>query len=371
MGKRRNLTGLPVAGLRQSSSVFGNVFISQQSFPEVKESPIYHSDSFLINNNALSPKETRTSTSTSINRSKTLTPEKGETSIYPFSRGRDDHNKRRMTWTETTPLASSSIEGDRSGDCSLGVDSSETSRDDHHKSSLEQNHWPGFNRAVSSDDHRHSHVERRPPYHENFLLRKSSIEEEEDDEDSMIQRSRSLTDVEEGKANQRRKVSVLVDRLLLDIYGKCYVGRRRSTTSSAVESDYCSTSGASVYCWRTEGYQPGKITSETALRARLFNKSVAELRALVSTLQLDIQYLGSKLVKHLKRRERRLMREDINNGVITAHLQALSERRNVGFELWTYHVPPYLCTLWASVGSNRAFYTLGSPFNEATFTSSS
>ncbi|CAG2065059.1 unnamed protein product [Timema podura] len=277
MGKRRNLTGLPITSLSQSSSVFGNVFISQQSFPEVKECPVYHSDSFLINNNALSPKETRTSTSSSItceslNRTKTLTPEKGETSIYPLFRGRDDHNKRRMTWTETTPLASSSLKGDRSGDCSPGVDSSETSRDDHQKPSLEQNHCLGLSRTVSSDDHIYSHVERRPHYRGNFLLRKSSIDEEED-EDSMIQSRRSLTDVEEGKANQRRKVSVLVDRLLLDIYGKWYVGRRRSTTSSAVESDYCSTSGASVYCWRTEGYQPGKITSETALRARLFNKN--------------------------------------------------------------------------------------------------
>jgi hypothetical protein len=53
-----------------------------------------------------------------------------------------------------------------------------------------------------------------------------------------------------------------------------------------------------------------------------------ELEQLLLTLRSDIQYVGSLLVRELKRRDALISRRDKQNDVITAFLQALSEKRS-------------------------------------------
>lgn len=53
-----------------------------------------------------------------------------------------------------------------------------------------------------------------------------------------------------------------------------------------------------------------------------------ELEQLLVTLRSDTQYVGSLLVRELKRRDALISRRDKQNDVITAFLQALSEKRS-------------------------------------------
>ncbi|XP_063230098.1 uncharacterized protein LOC134535110 isoform X2 [Bacillus rossius redtenbacheri] len=140
------------------------------------------------------------------------------------------------------------------------------------------------------------------------LSRGSSVEEQ-------VLRRSSAAEAEDGR---RRRASQLVDRLLLEIYGRD--GRR---ATSAVESDCCSTSAASSACWRTEGYRPGQ---EAGLRAAVCSRSVSELRVMLGTLRLDVQLTGARLVRQLKRRDRLKARQSIQNSVLTAYLQAISDK---------------------------------------------
>ncbi|XP_068085870.1 uncharacterized protein [Anabrus simplex] len=142
------------------------------------------------------------------------------------------------------------------------------------------------------------------------LSRESSIEEE------------SEVNKEAVKQQRQRRVSRLVDELLLEIYGpEC--ARR---LSSAQESDCCSTSGTTT-SWRTQSIQ--RAVSEPLQQARLKTKDVSELRTLHTTLRAHVQFVGSLLVRQLKRRDALRARRDKNNDVITALLQALSPKRNI------------------------------------------
>jgi hypothetical protein len=55
---------------------------------------------------------------------------------------------------------------------------------------------------------------------------------------------------------------------------------------------------------------------------------VPELEALLKTLRSDVHYAGALLVRQLKRREALISRREKQNDVITAFLQALSEKRS-------------------------------------------
>ncbi|KAJ9601782.1 hypothetical protein L9F63_000074, partial [Diploptera punctata] len=149
------------------------------------------------------------------------------------------------------------------------------------------------------------------------LSRGSSIEEENEDRKSV---------------DYRRRVSCLVDELLLDIYGKWYSNgmglsfHKRRHSSSAQESDCCSTSGGAT-AWKIQSYLPSTGTNDVQQRARLNNKSLQELVMLVSTLRADVQYAGAVLARQLKRRDALVSRQEKQNDVLTAVLQAMSEKR--------------------------------------------
>jgi hypothetical protein len=63
---------------------------------------------------------------------------------------------------------------------------------------------------------------------------------------------------------------------------------------------------------------------------------IPELEALAATLRYDIQYAGSLLVRQLKRRDALISRRDKQNDVITAFLQALSEKRSKYYYYYYY-----------------------------------
>jgi hypothetical protein len=111
------------------------------------------------------------------------------------------------------------------------------------------------------------------------VSRESSIEEEtEEDDNSATGEHFKPRNVSEK--DNRRRVSQLLDELLLDIYGKwndsgCempFSRRRYSTNSSAHESDYCSTSGAST-TWKVQACRPIQRMNDSLQRERLFNRS--------------------------------------------------------------------------------------------------
>lgn len=55
---------------------------------------------------------------------------------------------------------------------------------------------------------------------------------------------------------------------------------------------------------------------------------VPELQALLATLRSDVHYAGSLLVRELKRRDALVSRREKQNDMITAFLQAVSEKRS-------------------------------------------
>jgi len=138
--------------------------------------------------------------------------------------------------------------------------------------------------SVSSEalpnGNRHMPLSNRKLYGPSSLSRESSIEEETEVNDDSISSANSKQPKNECDKNNRLRVCKLVDELLLDIYGKWYGNgpglsfsrRRHSTNSSALESDYCSTSGTSTSCTiQTTRSVKGMIDSLQLSRLR--NKS--------------------------------------------------------------------------------------------------
>jgi hypothetical protein len=117
-------------------------------------------------------------------------------------------------------------------------------------------------------------------YGPSSLSRESSIEEETEVNDDSISSANCKKPKNECDKNNRLRVCQLVDELLLDIYGKWYGNgpglsfsrRRHSANSSAQESDYCSTSGASTSC-QIQTSRSVKGMNDSLERSRLRNKS--------------------------------------------------------------------------------------------------
>ena len=55
---------------------------------------------------------------------------------------------------------------------------------------------------------------------------------------------------------------------------------------------------------------------------------IPELEALLATRRSDVHYAGSRLVRQLKRRDALISKREKQNDVITAYLQAVSEKRS-------------------------------------------
>ena len=91
-------------------------------------------------------------------------------------------------------------------------------------------------------------------------------------------RGSSIEEESGDGAEGRRHVSNLVDELLLDIYGKWYCSgmglsfQKRRHSSSAQESDCCSTSGGTTMPWKIQQYLPSQGINDVQQRSRLNNK---------------------------------------------------------------------------------------------------
>ncbi|XP_046613854.1 uncharacterized protein LOC124302108 isoform X2 [Neodiprion virginianus] len=110
--------------------------------------------------------------------------------------------------------------------------------------------------------------------------------------------------------DQEAVVSSLVDKLLLDIYGLPGRDRSRSESESTVSS-------------------PRLPPQHRYLqRKRLLAKNTPELQVLVETLSEHVNHAGGLLIRQLRRRDRNIAKRDKQYDVITAHLQALSEKRS-------------------------------------------
>jgi hypothetical protein len=69
-------------------------------------------------------------------------------------------------------------------------------------------------------------------------------------------------------------------------------------------------------------------TNKCTQHTCFFSLGLPELEALAVTLRRDVQFAGSVLVRQLKRRDALISRRDKHSGVITAFLQALSDKRS-------------------------------------------
>ncbi|GLV44391.1 uncharacterized protein CBL_10195 [Carabus blaptoides fortunei] len=115
-----------------------------------------------------------------------------------------------------------------------------------------------------------------------------------------------------GVRNNRR-ASELVDQLLLDIYG-----RTNYTAGKIFDTEYgSSTSFKSV-----------EKLNENVQYGRLILKDTTELRILIGALTARVTYAGNLLVKQLKKREALGSKREKLCNVITAHLQAFSDKRS-------------------------------------------
>ncbi|XP_021913960.1 uncharacterized protein LOC110827030 isoform X2 [Zootermopsis nevadensis] len=346
MGKRKDMTSVDLKEIMHSDhSVFGHSVIARQSTPEIKEASMFvekplpgnrklekaKSDNSMVlksngtnsdfKYNGINYKEGENAKEISIRhwRSAEFTTKSEQRNMSS-----DYFNYRQKSTLVTSTNGHSSLHCSSS----QSSDSNETLSNGSRDLSLYSRKSILFHASSS-------------------LSRESSIEEqtEDDDDDKSVNgenRERGIS----GKVDNRR-VSELLDELLLDIYGKWSCdgnqipfGRRRcSTNSSAYESDYCTTTGSSP-TWKIQSCSSAQRFNDSLQRERLSARSVPELEALVASRRFDVQYAGSILVRQLKRRDALISRRDKQNDVVTAFLQALSEKRSQDTRI-RFSVMPY------------------------------
>nr|XP_012136115.1 PREDICTED: uncharacterized protein LOC100879104 isoform X1 [Megachile rotundata] len=108
---------------------------------------------------------------------------------------------------------------------------------------------------------------------------------------------------------KERTVSLLVDQLLLDIYGLPDGDRRRSESDSTASSLRIHPQHQHLQ------------------KARLLWKTNHELQILVLKLRDHINHIGGILIRQLRRKDYLAIKREKQCGIITAHLQALSPKR--------------------------------------------
>ncbi|XP_070557709.1 LOW QUALITY PROTEIN: TBC1 domain family member 30-like [Ptychodera flava] len=134
-----------------------------------------------------------------------------------------------------------------------------------------------------------------------------------------------------GGRERTRNRSSIVDGLLCEIYDK-YHGHRSDSFDSDGFTE-CSSNSDAVHLTssRSDTIQQQLANRHTTRlhRAYLNTKSVDELREMKRDLQREIAMFSARLVKQLKRRERRLAKLQKNQDVLTAILQAVSQKRRI------------------------------------------
>ncbi|XP_062593729.1 TBC1 domain family member 30-like [Saccostrea cucullata] len=126
---------------------------------------------------------------------------------------------------------------------------------------------------------------------------------------------------------QDRKTSI-VDDLLFEIYDRWHDGRHDSFESDTFTE--CSST-SEVYHWRRNSFQLENDNKHSTriLPSVLQTQSVDQLKKTVEELQHRINFVSSRLVRQLKRRDRRVAKLQHNSDLVTAILQASSQKRRI------------------------------------------
>jgi hypothetical protein len=300
MGKRKDLTTLQLEDLRYlDHAVFGQMVIARQSSSEIKEASMFvekpapeHRKLEKTKSDNTMELQRRTVCRGSGSLTSEISEDGNRISYFKYKNGYEVTDDRKIknisirNW-HSTELPAMAKQRKISRDYFNRKPKSPTSepRTTEHNilyrsspqicslsASASTEVLPSCNRHLSS-------TSRKPLsfYGSPSLSRESSIEEEKEI-DSGSSASENCTGPRTGSGGEnRRRVSQLVDELLLDIYRKWYgngfglpYSRRHShsTNSSAHESDYCSASDASAQ-WRAQAHLPGKGASDSLQLSRL------------------------------------------------------------------------------------------------------
>ncbi|KAK7603524.1 hypothetical protein V9T40_003523 [Parthenolecanium corni] len=140
--------------------------------------------------------------------------------------------------------------------------------------------------------------------------------------------------------NNKRRVSLMVDELLLKIYNserKFSSAGTTGTDFNGNSSDSSNNLGFKMNSLLRRKYSFSGISEDKCqkwfdvMRAKLMNKTLPELKALKDTLECNVVFVGSLLVRQLKRRDILYSRRDVQYGITTAFLQAISAKRSMYF----------------------------------------
>ncbi|XP_046396746.1 mucin-5AC-like [Ischnura elegans] len=143
---------------------------------------------------------------------------------------------------------------------------------------------------------------------------------------------------------RRRRVTGLVDQLLIEIYGLWggREGRERHPSRDDSSTDYMtewSTTTGSSSLHSGVAFQKG-VALDSLRKSRLKGKDIDELGEMVATLEENVNYAGSLLVRQLKKRDTLISKRDRHCDLITAILQAVSEKRSQDTRMRFSVVPP-------------------------------
>eukprot|EP00057_Strongylocentrotus_purpuratus_P025668 XP_011680142.1 PREDICTED: TBC1 domain family member 30 [Strongylocentrotus purpuratus] len=130
---------------------------------------------------------------------------------------------------------------------------------------------------------------------------------------------------QDGGELRDRKDSIL-DGLLCEIYDRCHASTRPSVDSDGFTE--CSSDGAYLSS-KGDSFQESSRLPRTLLNV----KSTNDLLDMVRDLQHGTAVLSGRLIKQLKRRDRYLAKRQKNQDVLTAMLQAVSQKRRVDAQL--------------------------------------
>ncbi|XP_071500881.1 TBC1 domain family member 30-like [Diadema antillarum] len=133
-------------------------------------------------------------------------------------------------------------------------------------------------------------------------------------------------ETERDESEVRERKDSILDGLLCEIYDRCHTNIRPCVDSDGFTE--CSSDGAYLSS-KGDSFQESSRLPKAILNA----KSSSELRDMVRDLQHGTAVLSGRLIKQLKRRDRYLAKRQKNQDVLTAILQAVSQKRRVDAQL--------------------------------------
>ncbi|XP_041350161.1 TBC1 domain family member 30-like [Gigantopelta aegis] len=133
----------------------------------------------------------------------------------------------------------------------------------------------------------------------------------------------------------------IVDGLLFEIYDRWHGGSLRDSFDSDTLTE-CSSTSEVFYRHSFGSVGRRHSISRQFQRAFFENQSVVQLKRMVSDLQRSIGQSSHRLVRQLKRRDRRIAKLHRNCDVVTAILQAVSLKRRIDTRM-RFSIEPPTC----------------------------